>query len=317
LSLQPKVLSGSRAFEWASTNMPGVYEPVILLKAHTLKLFGTIISVLATSFEGEKRCFSSSCRLFSNNLLVAEFTAAFRGRMSDSETCSDVKLLILELEEVRDCSFTLIWQCFAHMTHSVHIFAIAALAILFKRLFFAPKRFAVYRNLGSGPLPSNEAAKRERETRRGSLCNELASPVSTIKGVKRTPSVGVWSLASHRENWRSNLSFGALLFLFFKKTVAEYVCSQHLRMRRLLLVYIGIQGIWNVMLNQNQLQNAVCVHPNDNNTLLAAANHHISRSTIFWQHNNFSYSCVTRQFWASANTLIASPALQDVNKHAK
>lgn len=152
VNLPPEDVSGLRANEWESTHMPGVYDPVMFLKAHALRLFETIISVLKSSFE------------------VAEFTTDWRVRMHDSDSCSEIKLLVLELEE----------YIFSHLQRS---------------------------QSDSKGLPRpNESAKRERETRRSSFSNELGSPISASKGEKRTPSHGVWSLASHRDNWRSTLS---------------------------------------------------------------------------------------------------------------
>jgi hypothetical protein len=57
LNLPRKNISGLQAIEWASTHTPAVYEPVVFLKAHALRLFETIISVVALSFEGEQRRF--------------------------------------------------------------------------------------------------------------------------------------------------------------------------------------------------------------------------------------------------------------------
>ncbi len=63
----------------------------------------------------------------------------------------------------------------------------------------------------TGRLSPNDAAKREREPRRSSIRNELASPVSAAKGERRSPSHGVWTLSSQRENWRANLSTGSCI----------------------------------------------------------------------------------------------------------
>ena len=63
--------------------------------------------------------------------------------------------------------------------------------------------------LPTGRLSPNDSAKREREPRRSSIRNELASPVSAVKGERRSPSHGVWTLGSQRENWRTNLSTGS------------------------------------------------------------------------------------------------------------
>jgi hypothetical protein len=60
----------------------------------------------------------------------------------------------------------------------------------------------------TGRLSPNDAVKRDREPRRSSIRNELASPVSAAKGERRIPSHGVWTLSSQRENWRTNLSLG-------------------------------------------------------------------------------------------------------------
>ncbi len=75
--------------------------------------------------------------------------------------------------------------------------------------------------------PPSESAKRERECRRSSFSNALGSPVSAAKGEKRTPSHGVWSLASHRESWRSNLSFGTCLLRFIFHFVHRIVQQTH------------------------------------------------------------------------------------------
>lgn len=61
VNLPPEDVSGLRANEWESTHMPGVYDPVMFLKAHALRLFETIISVLKSSFEGERSRFQSAC----------------------------------------------------------------------------------------------------------------------------------------------------------------------------------------------------------------------------------------------------------------
>jgi hypothetical protein len=89
-----------------------------------------------------------------------------------------------------------------------------------------------------------------------------------------------------------------------------------MRMRRILLVYIGIESIWNVMQKVRELKKTFCVHSNYNNSLLAAANHQLSRFTTSWQCDRLSYSCVPYQFRTSPNALISRIALQNTNKHS-
>jgi hypothetical protein len=59
--LPPVDLLGLRANEWACTHMPGVYEPVMYLKAHALRLSETIMSVVASAFDGKSHCSAAAC----------------------------------------------------------------------------------------------------------------------------------------------------------------------------------------------------------------------------------------------------------------
>ena len=134
--------------------------------------------------------------------------------MLDSESCSEVKLLILEMEEVR--------IRYAELGQFFYYTYIVSSQFLFFQLqqlqsgqnpgvslfLVIAHTFSSCLTVDTGLPPSNETSKRDRETRRSSLSPELGSPVSATKGEKRNPSHGVWSHVSHRENWRSNLSFG-------------------------------------------------------------------------------------------------------------
>lgn len=134
--------------------------------------------------------------------------------MHDSDSCSEIKLLVLELEEVLISIPFDFDVCFTYIFTPSIFFRICNDRNPIQKVSFcllpdADSFFLLTSYVGL-PRP-NESAKRERETRRSSFSNELGSPISASKGEKRTPSHGVWSLASHRDNWRSALSVGTLL----------------------------------------------------------------------------------------------------------
>jgi len=79
--------------------MPGVYNPIDYLKAHSIRLSVSLFSVVKPSFEGN----TAFCLFFLplNTLsAVNEFSKGWRLKVFDSESCADVKSMILELEEV-------------------------------------------------------------------------------------------------------------------------------------------------------------------------------------------------------------------------
>jgi hypothetical protein len=299
--LPPVDLLGLRANEWACTHMPGVYEPVMYLKAHALRLSETIMSVVASAFDGKSHCSAAACCILFTvtDVLTADFLSNWRAQMLDSESCSEVKLLILEMEEVR-IRYAELSQFLFRPTMfpcSSCFCSCSSCSPVKTQVFSLPlviaHTFPFCLTSDTGLPPPNETSKRDRETRRSSISQELGSPVSATKGEKRNPSHGVWSHASHRENWRSNLSFGtrpcqsSLCCLF-------YFRSKHLRLRWILPVHIGIQGIRDVNHSCAQsasLQNRsilhltqnFCIDTNHNNSLLAAANDQIARgSATFW-----------------------------------
>jgi hypothetical protein len=102
----------------------------------------------------------------------------------------------------------------------------------------------------TGRMSPNDAAKRDRELRRSSIRNELASPVSAVKGERRSPSHGVWTLGSQRENWRTNLSTGSRTTnrFVFKSLLFVAICSPNMCQHRILPLRVGIEGCWNVKL---------------------------------------------------------------------
>jgi len=99
--------------------MPGVYNPIDYLKAHSIRLSVSLFSVVKPSFEG-----NTAFRLFFLRLntlsAVNEFSKGWRLKVFDSESCADVKTVILELEEVGLFVVVLFFvQIFCQLTSSL------------------------------------------------------------------------------------------------------------------------------------------------------------------------------------------------------
>ncbi len=215
-----------------SDQMPGVYNPIVYLKAHSIRLFATLFSVVNPSVEGTAA--SSFCfNLFQHCPCSGRI---FEGMASQDVRCGVMRCCsIISVRARRGSFFLACFLCsdsvFSNFLQYIFCHLRPSQSLQSQGSTLPPCLFAhrIHNSVTThtGASPPNEAGKRERDTRRGNASNESNSSTAACQREGRIRSHGVWSQAVHRENWRSNLSAGTCPVDIKLSAVALTVFVQH------------------------------------------------------------------------------------------